>query len=267
MHALLKCSHARSFWNEAPEWLGVKRPDLHPLTWTKDILCDPMFSEADRAKLVSIMWSIWTSRNNITHDNGRLDPVQSMKLMREALALLDLPREHARIMPGYGWRPPEDDWMKINTDGSVSMEEHRGGVGGVARSCTSLHAAWCKPYAGITDPLIAEALAVRDGVLFAKLRGYDKVVVETDCLEIVNLCNSRQVLRAVAAPIIDEIWEHAPSFKSFVIQHVFRSTNFAAHLCAKQASTLEVTECWIDSTPSFLVTCLLADAAGMVDVE
>ena len=40
---------------------------------------------------------------------------------------------------------------------------------------------------GITDPLIAEALALRDGVLFAHLRGYSEVVFESDNLEIVNL--------------------------------------------------------------------------------
>jgi hypothetical protein len=43
----------------------------------------------------------------------------------------------------------------------------------------------------IYDPLAAEALALRDGVIFAKLRGYPNVVMETDCLEIVNLWNTR----------------------------------------------------------------------------
>ena len=69
------------------------------------------------------------------------------------------------------------------------------------------------------------------------------------------------------APIFLEIGEHVPSFKSFVVQHVGRAGNVSAHLCAKQASTLDVTECWLESTPSFLVTSLLADSAGAVDVE
>lgn len=211
MHALLNCTHARRFWNEAPEWLDIKRPDLHPVTWVKDILCDYLFSDSDRAKLVSIMWSIWTSRNNITHDKGDYDPVQSMKLIREALASLDLPQDHARILPGHGWRPPDEGWIKINTDGSIAMEARRGGVGGVARSSSALKAAWCKPYTGITDPIVAEALALRDGVIFAKLRGYDQVILETDSLEMVNLWHSRHD-RSVVAPILTEIGEHACSF-------------------------------------------------------
>ena len=56
----------------------------------------------------------------------------------------------------------------------------------------------------------------------------------------------------------------------FVIQHVNRSANLAAHLCANRACcTLNVAESWLDETPRFLlifcgvprflVTSVLAD--------
>lgn len=50
-------------------------------------------------------------------------------------------------------------------------------------------AAWCKPYSGITDPLISEALALRDGVIFAKLRAYsvDDVDVKIIVFHLRNL--------------------------------------------------------------------------------
>ena len=98
MHALIKCSHAQSLWTEAREWLHVKLPELHPLTWCRDILCDPRFSESDRAKIVTAMWAIWTSRNNITHDRAHMNPAQSLKHIRETLALLELPLEQT-----VGW--------------------------------------------------------------------------------------------------------------------------------------------------------------------
>jgi hypothetical protein len=34
-----------------------------------------------------------------------------------------------------------------------------------------------KPYPGITDPLIAKALAPRDGAIFAKIQDYPDVVM------------------------------------------------------------------------------------------
>lgn len=102
--------------------------------------------------------------------------------------------------------------------------------------------AWCKPVAGVTDPLIAEALALKEGVLLATLRGFTHVIMETDCLEAVHLWNSRYTDLSVIAPILYEIGELALSFISFSIQHVMRTANGPAHVCAKRACTLNVTE-------------------------
>jgi hypothetical protein len=60
------------------------------------------------------------------------------------------------------------------------MEARKGGGGGVARSASSFVAAWCKPSHGITDPLITKVLALRDCVIYAQLRGFPDVVMETD---------------------------------------------------------------------------------------
>ena len=102
------------------------------------------------------------------------------------------------MLPGHGWTPPDEDVVKINTDGGLSFDARRGGAGGVARSRYAYLGAWSKPYNGLTDPLVAEALALRDDVIFAKLRGYPKVVMETNCPEIVNLWNSPRITRGHA---------------------------------------------------------------------
>jgi hypothetical protein len=114
--------------------------------------------------------------------------------------------------------------------GSV-WRKWKGGEGGIARSPAGFVAAWCKPYNGVTDPLIAETLALRDGVIFAKLRGFTRVVMESDCLEAINLWNSRLVSRSVVAPILLEIEGLVFSFNSFVIQFVSRTANVPAYLC------------------------------------
>lgn len=119
IHAMLRCSHAQTFWSEARFWLEVKLPKLHLSTWHKDIMCDARVAEVDRAKIVTIMWAIWTLRNNITDDKVSMDTVQSLKCIRETLALLELPVGQTKTLPGFGWRPPEQDRVKINTDASV----------------------------------------------------------------------------------------------------------------------------------------------------
>lgn len=77
--------------------------------------------------------------------------------------------------------------MKINTDAALSMDSDKVGAGGVAHSDTTLLGAWSKPHIGAMDPFIGETLALRHGVIFAQLHGFSHVIMETDCLEVVNL--------------------------------------------------------------------------------
>jgi hypothetical protein len=85
------------------------------------------------------------------------------------------------------------------------------------------------------------------------------VIIETDCLEIVNLRNNSHNSLSVVAPILLELGELSNSFTVFSIEHVLRAANYPAHLCAKRASTLSVIESWMSETPSFLVSSLIAD--------
>ena len=65
--------------------------------------------------------------------------------------------------------------------------------------------------------MIAEALSLREGVIFAKLRDFSRVVLEVDCLEVVNLWNSRATSRSVVAPILLDIEGLAASFSFFLL--------------------------------------------------
>lgn len=124
----------------------------------------------------------------------------------------------------------------------------------MARSHLSFMGAWSKPLPGVTDSFIAEVQALREGVIFAQLRGYSHVFMEVDCVEVVNLWLSRHNTRSLLAPIFDKIRDRALSFASFTVQHSSRDANGPAG-----TTSLVVSECWLDSCPSFLVSSLLAD--------
>jgi hypothetical protein len=72
------------------------------------------------------MWMIWTSRNSWTYDCGSFNLVQSIKMAKEVLAVLKLRKKMAAMLPGHGWRPPDIDVVKINTDGGLSLEARNG---------------------------------------------------------------------------------------------------------------------------------------------
>jgi hypothetical protein len=87
----------------------------------------------------------------------------------------------------------------------VSLEDRKSGAGGVASDPSDFIGAWSKPYPGVTNPLIAEDLVHRDGVIFAKLRGFTGVLMEMDCKEVVGLWGSRTGSRVIIGSIIQEI--------------------------------------------------------------
>ena len=99
---------------------------------------------------------------------------------------------------------------------------------------------------------------MREGVIFARLRGFSHVVMEVDCLQVVNLWHSRHSSRSIVMPIFNEIRERALNFASFLVQHTSRKVNGPADLCAKYLTTLDISDCWLDKSP-FLVRSLRAD--------
>lgn len=87
------------------------------------------------------------------------------------------------------------------------------------------------------------------------------MIMEVNCMELVTLWNTRHNSCSIVAPLLLKIGELSSIFSTFTVQHVGRSANIPAHFCAKHACMLNVTESWLDETPSFLVSSLLADCS------
>lgn len=66
------------------------------------------------------------------------------------------------------WKPPKNGRMKINFDAGLHVRNGIGGLGVMLRDPNSKFAAARSiPVEGIRDPLLAEAMAAREGLLFA----------------------------------------------------------------------------------------------------
>jgi hypothetical protein len=51
--------------------------------------CSKTASPSYAVFIISIMYSIWSSRNRITHDGEKFDPYQSLKKIKEELYMLE----------------------------------------------------------------------------------------------------------------------------------------------------------------------------------
>ena len=157
------------------------------------------------------------------------------------------------------WMVPPDGVVKLNSDGAICLESGLASTGVVVREGLNFRGAGGKMYRGISDPLVIEALALRDAALYAVEKGFGIVMFEVDCLELVKLWNNRSMDRSVIKSVLDEINELGSSFQSFSICFARREANQAAHSCAKFV-VLQERDCfWEAEPPLFLVQRLRTD--------
>jgi hypothetical protein len=58
---------------------GCRIPDLHPVTWARDLLSDEMCSQQEAALFICGVWSLWTGRNARRHGKQQWSPVAASK--------------------------------------------------------------------------------------------------------------------------------------------------------------------------------------------
>jgi hypothetical protein len=61
-----------------------------------------------------------------------------------------------------------------------------------------------------------------------------------------------------------EVQELSTAFSSFIVTHVRRSANSAAHACTNYAPLSALGSVWVLQPPSFLQACLLLDCNDSV---
>ncbi|CAM0911397.1 unnamed protein product [Alopecurus aequalis] len=126
------------------------------------------------------MAAIWDSRNKWSHDDQGFNPTTSVDYVAETLAIVHGLSEKSKVRrPACTWHGPPVGIVKINSDGAIREGEGVAASGGIARDADGFRSAWCKVYRGISDPLIIEALALRDAVAAARQQNLDNVIAET----------------------------------------------------------------------------------------
>lgn len=91
-----------------------------------------------------------------------------MELVQEMIRVLDIPgKEKVALHERPFWRPPAEGVVKVNTDIATQMATRESGGSMIARdNHGSFLAARYKHYLGTTSPLVGEALACRNAMLF-----------------------------------------------------------------------------------------------------
>ncbi|KAG8493011.1 hypothetical protein CXB51_012640 [Gossypium anomalum] len=99
-----------------------------------------------------------------------------------ALTLLAIGRHRIDFVPDS-----LDDWVFLNTDGSVNYENMFAAAGGLLRDQKGAWIVGYTRYLGICEVIVSELWGILHGLQIALDRGFRKVTIRTDNLEVVNL--------------------------------------------------------------------------------
>lgn len=144
-------------------------------------------------------------------------------------------RGAGHIHASVQWKPPEEGWAKINTDGALQLHVRKGGVGLVARDFRGeVLGAVGAPLADFSDPLIVETVAMFMGLQWAARKGWKRVVFESDCAVLITaLRNPSTKFHMEVGDILDSCALLFAQFDTLSFAHIKRQGNATADALAR----------------------------------
>lgn len=157
------------------------------------------------------------------------------------------------------WIPPPSEVMKVNVDTALSKNSKIAVMAAVARSEHGLFlGASALVIEGVTDPEIAEAMAVREGLDLAHDLLGQRVRVASDCANAIRSIQGQGMGRYGA--VVREIQSRRDSFVSLDFVHEHRSSNADAHNLARSCVYSSVgRQVWFLEPPFGLCNSLPVD--------
>ncbi|XP_074278012.1 uncharacterized protein LOC141601617 [Silene latifolia] len=189
-------------------------------------------------------WAIWEGRNKRVFEDKDVDAGVVVRRVWEVEQEMERMREEegkrvdmgmgraARQREGESWLPPTAGRVKINGD-AASKEEVGVGVGIVCRDEKG-ECLWgvSNRRNVVWEPRLAEAVAVLEGLQEAKRRNHRHIVMESDCLQLIEDIRSSKEGRNDYFLVIDDIRFLCNDFDSIAWTFVRRTGNYVAHFLA-----------------------------------
>ena len=165
-----------------------------------------------------------------------------------------------RISPEAKWCKPDPRFIKLNVDAAYYSDEGVGATAAILRDDKgNFLGAQCKFIPVAVDAITTEALAMRDGLIFANSFGCNRVEAESDSLQVINYCDGQTIWWDSAAAIFAECLDTSTSIGKVVYKHCYRSCNQVAHMLAHFSYCNKTSFSWLDKPPDFIVSKLVDD--------
>ncbi|KAK4431084.1 hypothetical protein Salat_0870400 [Sesamum alatum] len=134
------------------------------------------------------------------------------------------------------WIKPNPGTIKINFDGALFPQLKCSGVGILGRESNGRCLGWktvLLPH--VADAGVTEAFAVRAAAEYANEFPNSSIIIEGDCLEIINLLRNKGYANHPLGPLLHDVDAQLQGRNNIGFSFAFREANQAAHLLARNA--------------------------------
>jgi hypothetical protein len=264
-HCFLQCQYVKEIWKQLTNEFGIclnLKSFINVRQWLLDWISKA--SDFHSIILAVAIWHIWENRNNTRNGEVILHPLRVVGKIRAYIEFISLHSVNPSVsnrretLPStQKWSPPPEGVLLINVDAAIFSKSGQAGFGVVVRDHRGmLLAASRGALQHVHAPEVAEALAMRQALVFSRNAGFQKIQVASDCLSLINRVQDDGFDRSPIGAIVKEIKTRATMFLSCIFIHVRRCCNVAAHALAKSAEH-DVGSCWFSEVPAVIIRTII----------
>ncbi|XP_073360719.1 uncharacterized protein [Aegilops tauschii subsp. strangulata] len=154
--------------------------------------------------IATACWYMWWERRKIAREEAVQTPARSAQAIAAIVTNYVRSVKNPKIRR-HGWEKPREGFVKLNIDAAFNLETETGATGAVLRDNNGMFiAASSCGIAHVADASWAEARALRDGLILAGQTGCNQVLVNSDCMDVVETMNEGGRSSSPAAAVYED---------------------------------------------------------------
>ena len=183
---------------------------------------------------------MWWERRKFVHGESTQTPFTS------AMSIAALTSNYVRAtrktsIIRQGWKKPQEEKLMVNVDGAFDTGTGSGSTRVIIRDEKGQWIAAAHSFLPhVIDAPMAEANALKEGLMLAQHIGCNRFIIQTDCMLVVETMNDGGFSATAATAIYDDCIILWSGFDSISIEHCNREANRVAHELARKAFFIEI---------------------------
>ncbi|OMO68571.1 hypothetical protein COLO4_29577 [Corchorus olitorius] len=267
-HVLLLCPWTKCVWFGIALGCRIDRESVTTFDkWYENIALDKGCKRESDYIYIMVgytCWNIWKERCKAIFEHKEPDPSKVLDQIRrgvaESMDLLNIDKLVDNIQKRrQQWEPPEEGWLKMNCDGAFKDAEDDSGIGVVIRNEDAKVVAGLNKTVKVNSSLMAESLAVREGLKLAVNLHVPKLMIEVNSQVLVRNLTNYEKGDWEIEPIVEDIKSLLGNFEDSRVRWITREANQAADWLAQQSKRRLSIENWVNKPPLSFVNILSRD--------